>query len=412
MPRKSTPPAFLNPFRPGAGQMPPYLAGRTAEQDDFKRLLQQRPIMENAIFTGLRGVGKTVLLETLKPLAIAQGWVWIGADLSESASVSEDRLAIRILADIALVTSSLVVEESRQYDLGFSINERVILQPLSYEILAARYQGTPGLAADKLKSVLEYLWSVLPQGAIRGVIFAYDEAQNLSDFAKKDEYPLSLLLETFQSIQRKGIPMLLVLTGLPTLFPKLVAARTYAERMFHVMTLKQLDEKASTEAVVTPTMSANCPLKFSDETVRAIVALSGGYPYFIQFICREVYDVWITKMQSGEIPRVPESDIVRRLDNDFFQARWLNATDRQRELLTLIATLENCDGEFTVQEVVNASRESLDKPFKPSNANLMLASLCSAGLVYKNRFGKYSLAVPLLSRFIHRQMMESANLRR
>jgi hypothetical protein len=400
---------FENPFRPGAGHMPPYLAGRSIEQNDMRRLLKQRTIMENAVITGLRGVGKTVLLETLKPIALSEGWLWVGTDLSESTSVSEERLAIRIIADIALVTSSMVVSETKQYDFGFSTNERVIRQPLTFDILTGLFNRTPGLVTDKLKAVLEFVWQVLPQG-FSGVVFAYDEAQNLTDHSPRHEYPLSLLLEVFQSIQRKGIPFMLVLTGLPTLFQKLVEARTYSERMFHVMFLKQLDEPASREAIVTPTENDDCPLRFSKEAVDIIVALSGGYPYFIQFICREVYDVWIAKIRSGEVISVPESDIVRKLDSDFFQGRWTRTTDRQRELLQVIATLENCDNEFAVQEVVSASKELLSKPFTSSHVNQMLQNLIEAGLIFKNRFGKYSLAVPLLSKFIQRQSFESANL--
>jgi len=404
------PKIFENPFRPGAGHMPPYLAGRTAEQDEMRRLLKQRTIMENAVITGLRGVGKTVLLETLKPIALSEGWLWVGTDLSESTSVSEERLAIRILADISLVTSSLVVSETTQYGVGFTESSRVIKQPLNYEILESIFRQTPGLASDKLKAVLEFVWSVLPHDSISGIVFAYDEAQNLADHAAKNEYPLSLMLEVFQSIQRKGIPLMLVLTGLPTLFPKLVESRTYSERMFHVMVLKQLSPQASKEAIVTPIEKKECPLSFSDSTVERIISLSGGYPYFIQFICREVYDVWLAKIQSGEVVSVPESDIVRKLDNDFFQGRWARATDRQRELLQVISVLENCDNEFTVQEIANSSKDVLEKPFKASQINQMLLSLSDSGLVFKNRFGKYSLAVPLLSRFIRRQITESANL--
>lgn len=401
---------FENPFRPGAGHMPPYLAGRTAEQDEVKRLLKQRTIMENVILTGLRGVGKTVLLEALKPIALSSGWLWVGTDLSESASLTEERLATRIIADISLVTSSLVSRETRQYDLGFISAERVIRQPLSYEILENYFRQTPGLIADKLKATLEFVRNALPQKGIAGVIFAYDEAQNLADHAEKNEYPLSLLLEVFQSIQRKGLPFMLVLTGLPTLFPKLVEARTYSERMFHIMFLKQLDEKASREAIITPIDKANCPLKFGNVAVDRIVALSGGYPFFIQFICKEVYDVWIGKIQSGEVVSIPESDIIRKLDTDFFEGRWARPTDRQRELLQVIAMLPNCDSEFTVQEVVLASKEALSKPFTASHINQMLGSLADAGLIYKNRHGKYSLAVPLLSGFIHRQMAAEHNL--
>ncbi len=391
--------------------MPPYLAGRTAEQDDMKRLLKQNPVMENPILTGLRGVGKTVLLETFKPIALTNGWLWVGTDLSESTSVSEERMAIRILADIALVTSSLFfISETRQQELGFSSKENIIRQPLNYEIFESLFHKTPGLVSDKLKAVLEYLWAVLPKETVSGIVFAYDEAQNLADHAARNEYPLSLLLEVFQSIQRKGIPMMLILTGLPTLVSKLVEARTYSERMFHVMFLKQLDRTASREAIVTPTQKVDCPLHFSDDTVNRIVTLSGGYPYFIQFICREVYDVWIAKIRSGEVISVPESDIIRKLDNDFFQARWARATDRQRELLQVIATLDSCENEFTVREVVNSSKEMLAAPFTASHINQMLLKLSEAGLIYKNRFGKYSLAVPLLSRFIQRQTTDSANL--
>lgn len=396
-----------NPFRPGAGHPPLYLAGRTAEQDEIKRLLRQRVVHENAIVTGLRGVGKTVLLETFQPIAVAAGWLWAGTDLSESASLTEERLATRIIADISRVTSTMVVRELRQFELGFASTEKVIKQPLSYEILQAQYAATPGLVADKIKAVLEFVWSVLPQNAISGIVFAYDEAQNLADHAQKDEYPLSLLLEVFQSLQRKGYPFFLILSGLPTLFPKLVDARTYAERMFHVMFLKQLTPAAAREAIVRPILDQKCPIQFSEVVVNRVVEISGCYPYFIQFICKEIYDVWITKLSTGEVPSVPEADIIRKLDNDFFSGRWANATDRQRALLQVISTLENCDSEFTVAEVVQASKESLAKPFTASHINQMLVSLADSGLVYKNRYGKYSLAVPLLSQFIRRQSLES-----
>ena len=169
---------FQNPFRPGAGHMPPYLAGRTSEQDELRKLLAQRTVTQNLILTGLRGVGKTVLLESFRPISASLAWLWVGTDLSESASLTEERLATRVLADIALVTSALVVRESRQLDLGFMSEERVIRQPLNYEILANRFQQTPGLISDKLKATLEFVWTILPQAAISGLVFAYDEAQN------------------------------------------------------------------------------------------------------------------------------------------------------------------------------------------------------------------------------------------
>jgi hypothetical protein len=108
-------------------------------------------------------------------------------------------------------------------------------------------------------------------------------------------------------------------------------------------------------------------------------------------------------MKKRKAVSVPFDEIVRKLDNDFFAGRWSRATDRQRDLMAIIAELPSCDNEFTVQEVVEKSREGTrDKPFSSSLASQMIGSLCEAGLVFKNRHGKYSFAVPLLDRFIKR----------
>ena len=395
---------FENPFRPGAGHMPPYLAGRNEEQEQVRKLLTQQIILENLVLTGLRGVGKTVLLETLKPIALQGRWLWVGTDLSESSSLTEERLATRLLTDISVKTSSLIVEETTQLALGFGTQPEARLRYLDFETLAGHFSATPGLVSDKLKSTLELVWQKLRLEKLTGVVFAYDEAQNLADHAAKNEYPMLLLLEVFQSLQRKGIPFMLILAGLPTLFPKLVKARTYAERMFHIIFLQQLGSPDARDAIVKPIEDEKCPITFSDPTVQNIGSLSGGYPYFIQFICREIFDAWIQRLGSGVDPAVPAKEIIQKLDDDFFAGRWARATDRQRDLLAVIAHLPNCDMEFTVQEIVSAARQRPEKGFSPSHVNQMLASLGDAGLVYKNRHGKYSLAVPLLSQFIRRQI--------
>jgi hypothetical protein len=391
--------SFSNPFRPGAGHKPPYLAGRSQEQEEFERFLQQDPILQNMILTGLRGVGKTVLLDTFRPVAIQHKWGWVGTDLSESTSISEANMATRILTDMSVFTSSLTVPQ-KVHSAGFEKPTSAQV-PLTFNTLIARFNETPGLTADKLKGVLEYVWSLMKDTDRRGVVFAYDEAQNLADAADKGQFPLSLLLDVFQSIQRKGIRFMLVLTGLPTLFPKLVEARTYSERMFHVVFLNQLNRSASKDAILKPI--AKSPYVFTDKSVETIISLTSGYPYFIQFVCKEVYDIWIQQVSAGREPSVPYPELVKKLDADFFQGRWARATDRQRDLLRVAAFLPNCDSEFTVQELMQGSKSVLEKPFTSSHINQMLSSLSDAGLVYKNRYGKYSFAVPLFSQFIRRQ---------
>ena len=397
---------FRNPFKPGAGHMPPYLAGREAAIAEVLRYLDQDVILTNIVLTGLRGVGKTVLLETIKPQAISQHWNWVGTDLSESASISEDSLATRLLADLSVITSSMPITQHEVRGPGFMSTTTRVIQTLDFAVLRSVFSEAPGLVADKLKHTLELVWQAMPKASRgHGVVFAYDEAQNLTDHAQKEQYPLSMLLDVFQSLQKKGLPYLLILTGLPTLFPKLVEARTYAERMFHVVVLDRLSDAESQEAIVRPTDKAESPVRFEPATVQRIVTESAGYPYFVQFICREVFDVFV--QQDPTIRKAPIEAIVNKLDADFFSGRWARATDRQRELMSIIAELPNADSEFSVQEIVAQSKLSASKPFSPSHVNQMLASLAAAGLIFKNRHGRYAFAVPLLGRFIRRQVSAS-----
>jgi hypothetical protein len=396
-----------NPFRPGAGHVPPYLAGREDEKAEFADILAQDTILRNLILTGLRGVGKTVLLETFKPMALEAGWFWVGTDMSESSSITESNLAVRLLADLSVVTSSVVTGVHVKRDLGLAHSAIETSLTLDYQALLDIWTSTNGLASDKLKAVLETTWAHLAPLGRKGVIFAYDEAQNLADHSERHEFPLSLLLDVFQSIQKKDIPFMLVLTGLPTLFPKLVEARTFSERMFHQIFLDKLTEGATRDAIMKPIEYSGAWVKIAEESVPGIFQMTRGYPYFIQYACREMYDVWTQQAEAGqELTSVPWDGIMRKLDSDFFAGRWARVTDRQRELMGVISQLENCDSEFTIQDIVNASK-SLFKPFSSSLVSRMLTFLSEAGMVYKNRWGKYSLAVPLLDQFIRRQWSPS-----
>jgi hypothetical protein len=400
--------AITNPFRPGAGHPPPYLAGREDERLEFTRTLRQEPVLSNLVLTGLRGVGKTVLLETFRPIAIEAGWRWAGNDLSESASVGEEQLALRLITDLGACLQDVVISDQEAHRIGFhaSVERRVVR--CDFALLRAVFDHTPGLPSDKLKAVLDLAHASLSKTKSRGIVFAYDEAQNLGDRAEAHQYPLSMLLEVFQSAQRKESPFLLVLTGLPTLFPKLVEARTFAERMFHVMTLGRLTDAESRDAILKPIEKVRAAVKFTETGVKEIVEHSAGYPYFIQYLCREMFDAYLQQRAGGrERPIVTTSETLRKLDSDFFAGRWHRATDRQRDLLGLVADLPTSDDEFTVQEIVEQSKRTA-RPFTASHVSQILSKLAENGLVYKNRHGRYAFAVPLLGDFIRRRKREGS----
>ena len=392
-------PAFQNPFRPGAGHPPPYLAGREAEKKEFARLLEQETILENLILTGLQGIGKTVLLDALRPTALKEGWLWVGGQFSEAASSTEERLTTRILTDLSVLTSQIALPETLRRSTG------VDYPALTFEALASVCRGAPGLPVDKLKAVLTSAWAVVSQAPdTRGIIFAYDEVQILNEHPEQAQFPTALLLDTFQSLQRQGLPLMLVFAGLPNLFRKLVESRTYAERMFRIRFVDRLTPQAGEEAIRRPMADLRRTLQLTDDSVREIVSRSGGYPYFLQFICKEVYDTFIQRRKAGGQPSVPVAEIERKLDSDFFAGRWARCSDRQRDLLGLIARLDDPDTQFAVKDVELLSRAHLDKPFSGSHIVQMLAALERKGLIFKDRRARYAFAVPLFGQFIRREL--------
>lgn len=391
-----------NPFKPGVGQKPPYLAGREEEKEKFKDLLSQKVILQNLIITGLRGIGKSALLEELKPLAFASGWLWIGSTLSESASDSEDAMAIRILTDLSVITGNLL--QFTEDGVGFSSEQKI--HPLNYALLETHYRQQPGLVADKLRATLEYVGEGLKTvRGFKGVVFAYDEAQLMNDQGKRRQYPLSNFLDVFQSLQGKGYPYLLVFAGLPTLFPKICATRGYAERMFTVKELRNLTEKDAIAAIKVPIDRSGSDVGFTEESTKLIARESGGYPFFIQFICKDTFDSFIAQMGAGiSNPSVPLTAIRAKLDTDFFSPKWAVVTDRERQLLAVVVSLDNCEEEFTIKEIVEKSSTLLQNPISESSASQLLSKLIDAGLIFRtNRHGKYSLGVPMLADYIRRQ---------
>lgn len=395
-----------NPYRPGAAHPPPYLAGRETEQREFERLLQQAPILQNILLTGVRGIGKTVLMrEALRKSAVESGWLWVDSNISEAVSASENHLVQRILTDLNTYSADWPYASTERYPLGFTGTPESQTILFDYSTMMALYEQTPGLTSDKLKRVLLIAWELLKQNmpTKKGIIFAWDEAQHLTDRRANDQYPLGVLLDVFSSLQHQDAPFILVLAGLPTLFPNLVASRTYAERMFRVMTLANLNHDDSRNAIEKPLSKES---KSIQKIFRAlgdtIYDITKGYPYFIQFWCRELYD-YITGVQlnmEGKDKNIV-TRITHKLDVDFFEARWSRLTDRQRDLLIIIANLDNSDDEFTVQEIVDRSKQTA-QAFSSSHVNQMLGTLFTKGIVFKTRHGKYVLSIPLFAQYIRR----------
>jgi hypothetical protein len=398
-----------NPYRPGAGHTPPFLAGRTEEQRFFKRLLVSKPIMENILITGLRGVGKTVLLEEVRQLAVQCNWLWVGNDLSESSSLSEERLALRILTDLSSAISKKLAETvtgTRSTIRGDAFTSDSLhgdQNAFAFEALVAQYKTAPGLPADRLKAVLEKVTMLVKKSNLTGIVLAYDEAQCLSDRSEHNEFPMSMLVEVIGSMQKNqyNAAILLVLSGLPHVFDALTATRTYTERMFHVMTLDRLSWNDTYAALREPIVKLMPPLHAPDDLLHKVVDMTGGYPYLIQFFGRELVDQILDNGGTLSAAQFPAANTIDRLDNGLFAARWNKTSERQREFLRLIASIPRApSSDFSATEIVEAD---LAGEISTTTANQTLVGLVDRGIVYRTRHGRYAFTVPMSERMILRR---------
>ena len=194
----------------------------------FDRFLQQDTVLTNVVFNTSKDIGSTDPVDKFHHMATIRGWAWIGSTLSETVSLTEHGFALQILKDLSAFTSN----EPNGPD---------------HDRLNDIYSSTPGLTADRIKAVLGAVAEYLPG---QKIVFAYDEVQNLSENAAKNQFPLAVLLDVFQAIQRQDLPYMLVLSGHSDLFFKMVETRTYAERMFRIYHSEAISGKSDSLDIV------------------------------------------------------------------------------------------------------------------------------------------------------------------
>ena len=230
--------AYDEQYRSCAEHPPSFQAGCESERQSFQQLVKQDIITDNLLLTGLSGVGKTVLLESLRSYSVEENWLWIGVNLGDSRRLKELDLMKRLCVELARLLTSLEVK-AQYRSVPSELDSESQLEPVSFGVLSLILSETPGLPLDKLKRLIDFACASLARSEerVRGVVFAFEEAHNLTDRAEDHQFPLSLVLDTFQSLQRKGLPILLVLSGLPYLKENLLDTRGFAERMFKFVNL-------------------------------------------------------------------------------------------------------------------------------------------------------------------------------
>jgi hypothetical protein len=384
--------ALRNPYSPGAGTPPPALTGRDPELEQFNLLLARLEAgraEQSLLVTGLRGVGKTVLLDAFESIAKERRWF-----ASFTEITGETRLArvISTMAREALLDLSRVERVRDRARRALSVLKSFTLSTGTGIDIRLDYEPEEGSAdSGDLGRDLGDLLIEIGQVAAddgRGVIFLLDEVQLLG---RRD---FEALIAGMHRASRRRLPVTVVGAGLPSL-PRLAGeAKSYAERLFVFPTIGALSDDAARRALVEPAEDEG--VAYAPDALERILELSGRYPYFLQQYGKHA---WLTGSNDlidlVAVERAHEL-VLSVLDTDFFHVRFERATRLEQRYLAAMADLG--DGPQQSGDVTRKLGYA-----STTETGTIRDSLIKKGLVYSPRHGVVDFTVPLFANFMRRR---------
>ena len=381
-----------NPYTPNAGARPPALVGRDDELDAFDVLLARlrRGIAEQSlIVTGLRGVGKTVLLGEFERRAKEVGWATVDAEISSDAPFGPrmaqlGRRALLELSPPARWRERLSRAAGVLKSFSISVSSDGTLTG-SFDVEAIEGEADSGELGEDLTDLLIAIGEAAGEQD-RGVVFLLDELQLLA------RTELEALIQALHKTVQRQLPLTLVGAGLPQL-PRLAGeAKSYAERLFRFPTIGALPPAEAAEALTLPANELG--VSFAERAIETVVVYTEGYPYFVQEYGKALWDHAagspITPVESVEAQAIVEA----KLDSNFFRVRVERATPPEIAYLRAMAELG-----ADPQRAVDVARV-LGQP--SSAVGKTRSRLIDKGLLYSPGYGLAAFTVPQFDRFLRR----------
>lgn len=386
-----------NPYRPGAGRRPPLLAGRQqvlVAFDVVRRRAEEFGEGDRSwILSGLRGVGKTVLLNELLDQVSSRGWITAKVEAGPSTSLSI-ALSQSLLRGLRTATGRYPEPRLRRL-LGIFKAFSVKVDPSGNFSLGVDVQPVSGVAdSGRLSDDLAAMFDALGETARdlgTGVIVLIDELQEAT---AADMAALNTAVHLTGQAE-VALPVMVVGAGLPSLPAQLAEATSYAERLYDYRPIGLLEEAAARDALTVPARDRG--VEWSDDGLAAAVGAAGGYPYFIQAIGKQVWDLAARSPISLHDVDLGLAEARREVDDGLYRSRWERATPGQRQLLRALAELSG-DGPAAVAEVAKALGKR-----RTSDISVARDEVINKGLAYAPDRGLLAFTVPGMHAFILRQ---------
>jgi hypothetical protein len=382
-----------NPYAPGAGQRPPELAGRDDQLRQFdivlERIARGRP-ERSMVLTGLRGVGKTVLLNAMRSAAVRTGWGTGKFEARPDQSVRRPigaalHMAVRELAhpEPGPVLGALRAFVERDAPKGTKPTDR--WQPGIIAPIVTGRADSGDIEIDLVELLVDIAGLAADVG--RGVALCVDEMQDLGPA------DVSGLCAAVHELGQQGLPLVVVGAGLPHLPAVLSASKSYSERLFRYQLVDRLPRDAADLALVAPATDEG--VAWDQGALEEMYEVTGGYPYFVQAYGKAVWDTAPRTPISREDVVVGAPQAEAELAVGFFGSRYERATPGERDYLRAMADADADGlGSVATSEVARVLSRT------PQSLSPARDSLLKKGLVYSGERGRVAFTVPHFGRYL------------
>lgn len=386
-----------NPYAPGAGTPPPELAGREEILESARITLERARIgrpTKSMILVGLRGVGKTVLLDRIREIAEGRAMYVLQVEASENRSLPSilvPQLRVALLRLSRRMAAKEMAERALRGLAGFARALKVKYQDIEVSL---ENDAEPGLAdSGDLEFDLQELFGIVgatAQADKTSVVLLLDELQYV------EENQLAALISALHRISQRQLPLVMFGAGLPQVRGRMGKAKSYAERLFEFPGIGHLSGEDAQNAISKPAQDQGVTI--DPDALKEIVTQTQGFPYFLQEWGKHVWDVAEHSPITPANVAVASQQTIAALDESFFLVRFDRLTPKEKSYLRAMAQKGN--GPHRSRDIANV----LNRPV--TSLAPMRSQLINKGMIWSPSHGDTAFTVPMFDEFMLRIMPE------
>ena len=380
----------VNPYRPGAGLMPVYIAGRDEDIQNVSQMFDALTMdipTQSIIFSGLRGVGKTVLINKLQSIAEEKGIFCKHIEIEERNDFIS-QIAECSQAFLRTISAKEKFKHLIQKPLE-AIKSLVVSFNPEDNSFSLSMQDRELYVSNNLTQTLTEVFSTIGETAQKTEIpicFFIDEIQ----YMKQNQ--LGSLIAALHRANQLGYPIMIIGAGLPKIYKMISDEKSYSERLFMYKKIDSLTDEQSEKAIEEPAKKFN--IIYAHEATNKIVEITKGYPFFIQQLCKIVYDK--TNKDVIELSDVENciDEFLSSLDERFFKSRYERCAESDKKFI--FAMVECGELPCTISNVAHNLNKTV------GSISTTRAQLISKGIIYPVRYKELDFTVPEFSGYIQR----------